>query len=65
MVKPPQRSRENDRHSYGENRNDQTSNRVPARRIPCTVDTSVLSKNWSQRSRNKNANDDDKIQEPE
>ena len=62
MVKPPQTSRDNDQHCHGESQNDQTSNHVPARRTPRTVDTRGLSEN---RSQHRNANDDDECQDPE
>ena len=71
MAKAPQTSRGNDRHGrhcHGENRNNQTKTKKPARRIPRTGDTSGLSDQRSQTRHNKKANDDnddDDVREPE
>ena len=71
MAKAPQTSRGNDRHGrhcHGENRNNQTKTKKPARRIPRTGDTSGLSDQRSQTRHNKKANDDNDdndVREPE
>ena len=66
MAKSPPTSRDNDRHCPGENQNNQTSSRVPARRTPRTGDTSGLSNHRSQhRNANDDDDDDDEVREPE